>query len=148
SAPRWTVGRAGERITSIDYDVDVKRMEREIPSASDSSKIRTNYVGLLGYSIFAFLENHEGDPIRLEIATRVPWQVFSTLAPQIPAPNSNLTATAPDYYALADSQILMGDKLKLSTIPGKPGSVPLLLAAYAETTDEDLEHEGILAREA
>ncbi len=54
------------RYRRIDYDVDVAKMERDIFSAADTSKIREGYVGLLGYSIFAFLKGHEdlADPAR------------------------------------------------------------------------------------
>jgi predicted metalloprotease with PDZ domain len=146
NAPRWIVGSPGECVDIIEYDVDLKRMEREILSASDSSKMRENYVGLLGYSVFAFIEGHENDLIRLEIDSRAPWEVFSTLAPQVPAPIGKLNAQAADYYALADSQVLMGDKLKLEQFPTAAG-VPLFLAAYAET-GTDLHQEGALARDA
>jgi predicted metalloprotease with PDZ domain len=146
NAPRWIIGSPGECLDSIEYEVDLKRMEREILSASDSSKMRENYVGLLGYSVFAFLEGQESDPVRLEIDALPPWQVFSTLAPQVPAPISKLTAQAADYYALADSQVLMGDRLKLEQFSTAAG-VPLFVAAYAET-DTDLHQEGALARDA
>jgi predicted metalloprotease with PDZ domain len=146
-APRWIIGKAGERVVSIDYDVDVKRMEGAVLSAADSSKIRSEYVGLLGYSIFAFVEGHENEPVRLEVSARPAWPVFSSLAPQLPAPIGDLTAQAANYYALADSQIMMGSKLQLREIPGKNGGVHLFLAAYAEAED-DLQLEGELAREA
>jgi predicted metalloprotease with PDZ domain len=146
-APRWTIGKAGERVVTIDYDVDVKRMEREILSAADSSKIRNEYVGLLGYSIFAFVAGHENEPVRLEVSARPAWPVLSSLAPQLPAPISELTAQAANYYALADSQITMGSKLQLREIPGENGRPHLFLAAYAEAED-DLQQEGELAREA
>jgi predicted metalloprotease with PDZ domain len=145
-APRWIVGAAGECIDVVEYEVDLKRMEREILSASDSSKMRENYVGLLGYSVFAFIERREHEPIRLEIDSRAPWPVFSTLAPQVPAPISKLIAQATDYYALADSQVLMGDRLKLEQFPSS-SSVPLYVAVYSET-ESDLHQEGVLARDA
>ena len=146
-APRWIIGKSGEWVVSVDYDVDVKRMEREVFSAADSSKIRNDYVGLLGYSIFALIENHENEPIRLEITSGPSWPIFSTLAPTIPAPLRGLTAYAADYYTLADSQIMMGSKLQLREIRGENGGVPMFLAAYAEAED-DLQLEGSLAREA
>jgi predicted metalloprotease with PDZ domain len=145
-APRWIIGAPSERLDSIEYDVDVKRMEREIFSASDTSKIRDSYVGLLGYSIFVFIEGREHEPIHLEISARPAWPVFSTLAPQVPAEISETTAPAADYYALADSQIMMGSKLHLQKIPDEAG-VPLFLSAYAES-DTDLHQEGALARDA
>jgi predicted metalloprotease with PDZ domain len=142
--PRWKIGMSGERVTRVEYDVDVARMEREVFAASDSSKIRDGYVGLLGYSIFAFFDGRENRPLRLEVAAPVGWPVFSTLAPKVPAEKTTLTARAENYYALADSQIVMGPKLQLRQIDG---GVPLFLSVYAEC-DEDLALEGALAREA
>jgi predicted metalloprotease with PDZ domain len=142
--PRWKIGKSGVRIERVEYDINVARMEREIFSASDASKIRDGYVGLLGYSIFAYLEGYKEHAIKLEAAGPAGWPVFSTLAPQVPASVTSLTASASDYYALADSQIVMGPKLQLRRIDG---SVPLFLAVYTES-DEDLAEEGALARDA
>jgi predicted metalloprotease with PDZ domain len=142
--PRWKIGKTGEQVDRVEYDVDVARMEREILAASDSSKIRDGYVGLLGYSIFAFFDGWENRPFRLEVSGPAGWPVFSTLAPRVPAEKSTLTARAENYYALADSQIIMGPKLQLRQIDG---GVPLFLSVYAEC-DEDSVQEGALAREA
>jgi len=142
--PRWKIGKSGESVTRVEYDVDVARMEREIFAASDSSKIRDGYLGLLGYSIFAFFEGWENQPLHLEVTGPAGWPVFSTLVPKAPPEKTALTAGAENYYALADSQIVMGSKLQLRQIDG---GVPLFLAVYAEC-DEDLPQEGALAREA
>ena len=142
--PRWKIGKSGVHVDRVEYDVNVARMEREIFAASDASKIRDGYAGLLGYSIFAYLEGHKEQAIKLEVAGPAGWPVFSTLAPQVPASVTSLIANAPDYYALADSQIVMGPKLQLRRIDG---SIPLFLAVYAEC-DEDLAEEGALARDA
>jgi predicted metalloprotease with PDZ domain len=142
--PRWKIGKSGESVTRVEYDVDVARMEREVFAASDSSKIRDGYLGLLGYSIFAFFDGWEDQPLRVETMGPAGWPVFSTLAPKVPAEKTTLTARAENYYALADSQIVMGPKLQLRQIDG---GVPLYLSVYAEC-DEDLPREGALAREA
>jgi predicted metalloprotease with PDZ domain len=142
--PRWSIGQCCARVTRIEYDVDVAQMEREIFAASDSSRIRDGYVGLLGYSIFAFLDGWESRTIALEIAAPEGWPVFATLAPASPAATTTLTAHAPNYYALADSQIMMGPKLQLRRVDG---GVPLFVAAYAEG-DADLAREAVLARDA
>jgi predicted metalloprotease with PDZ domain len=142
--PRWTIGTCCGRLSRIEYDVDVARMEREIVAASDTSKSRDGYVGLLGYSVFAVIDRWENVPIQLEVFAPAAWPIFSTLAPSIPAGTTVLTAHAPDYYALADSQIMMGTKLQVRKIDG---GVPLFVAAYAEG-DADLGVEGALAREA
>jgi predicted metalloprotease with PDZ domain len=142
--PRWTIGKHGDRVARVEYDVGVARMEREIFDASATSKIRDGYVGLLGYSIFAFIDGREDRPVDLEVAAPETWPVFSTLAPRAPAEVAALKAKAPDYYALADSQITMGPKLHLQTIDGNP---PLFVSAYAES-EADLPLEGKLARDA
>jgi predicted metalloprotease with PDZ domain len=150
-APRWTIGKrdsSNTDISRIDYDVDVAKMERDIFSAADTSKIREGYVGLLGYSIFAFLEGRENLPIQLEIHAPTKWPVFSTLAPEIAA-TSPFTAQAANYYALADSQITLGPKLQIteSIVTDTPGSVPIFVSLYAETAT-DITLELNLARDA
>lgn len=142
--PRWKIGKNGEKIARVEYDVDVGQMEREIFDASAASKVREGYVGLLGYSVFAFLDGWEDRSIRLEVSAPKAWPVFSTLAPRVPAETDALAAQAADYYELADSQITMGPKVQLRQIDGQ---VPLFLSVYAEC-DEDLVQEGALARDA
>jgi predicted metalloprotease with PDZ domain len=142
--PRWTIGKCCVRLNRIEYDVDVMRMEREIFAASDTSKIRDGYVGLLGYSVLAFIDGWENRPIAVEISAPKEWPIFSTLGPGVPPGTTVLTAHAPDYYALADSQIMIGPKLQLRKIDG---SVPLFVVAYTES-DADLALEGALARDA
>lgn len=142
--PRWAMGNRGEHVSRVEYDVDITRMEREIFDASAASKIRDGYVGLLGYSVFAFFEGWENRAIDLQVTAPAGWPAFSTLAPRVPAETSALTARAPDYYALADSQILLGPRLQLRKIDG---DVPLFLSAYSES-GVDLTLEAALARDA
>jgi predicted metalloprotease with PDZ domain len=142
--PRWSVGAAGDRVRSIEYDVDVAWMEREILAASDSSKIRDGYVGLLGYSILAIVEGRENQAIELEASGPAGWPIFLTLAPQVPVASGAMRGHAADFYALADSQILMGPKMQVRRVDG---GVPLFLSAYVES-DADLGQEAALAREA
>ncbi|HUE43175.1 MAG TPA: hypothetical protein VMP12_06400 [Candidatus Sulfotelmatobacter sp.] len=151
-APRWTIGKHASRdaaIARIEYDVDVAKMERDIFSAADTSLIREGYVGLLGYSIFAFLEGRENLPIQLEIQAPANWPVFSTLDPQEPPATATFVAQAANYYALADSQITLGPKLQItkSIVTDSPGAVPLFVSLYAETT-ADISLEIELARDA
>jgi predicted metalloprotease with PDZ domain len=151
-APRWVIGKqaaSSTAITRIDYDVDVAKMERDIFSAADTSKIREGYVGLLGYSIFAFIEGLEHLPIQLEIQTPANWPVFSTLAPQVPVARTAITASATDYYALADSQITLGPKIHIlrNVVTDSPNDVPLFISLYSER-DADISVEAMLARDA
>jgi predicted metalloprotease with PDZ domain len=142
--PRWSIGNRGERVSRVEYDVDVTRMEGEIFDASATSKIRDGYVGLLGYSVFAFFDGWEDRPIDLEVAAPAGWPVFSTLAPRFPAETARLMARATNYYALADGQIMIGPKLQLRKIDG---AIPLFVSLYSES-DDDLALEGALARDA
>ena len=142
--PRWTIGQTGESLAKIEYQVDVSSMESHLLSAVQTSKIRKGYVGLLGYSVFAYVEGLEGRKIKLQVNAPAGWPTLTTLAPQVPAPATTASAEAPDYYALADSEVLMGPELQLQRFEGK---IPLVLAVYAEGP-EDLSLEGELARQA
>jgi predicted metalloprotease with PDZ domain len=150
--PRWTIGKRTSppaSINRIDYDVDVAKMERDIFSAADTSKIREGYVGLLGYSIFAFLEGREHLPIQLEIQAPANWPVFSTLAPQSPAAKTTFAAQAADYYALADSQITLGPQIQIikNAASDSSNSPALFVSLYTER-DADISTEASLARDA
>ncbi len=113
----------------VAYRVDLARMEREILAASDSSRARPDYVGLLGYSVFGYLEGFESRPMTLEVAAPADWPIFTTLAPQATPPLAKATAEAADFYALADSQVAMGPALVVLRLENR---VPLYLAAYPE----------------
>ncbi len=141
--PRWRV--TGNRpIRRITYEVNLVQMEREILSAADASKSRPGYIGILGYSVFAYVEGLENRPCRLEVRAPDRWPVFSSLAPGAPPPQGTVVADAPDFYALADSQIAAGPDLRVSQIGREP---PLYIATYAEG-DLDIGITGQIGREA
>jgi predicted metalloprotease with PDZ domain len=142
--PRWTLGKAGARMTRVEYDVDIGAMEQAITSAADTSKARDRYLGLLGYSVFGYLEGVEADPIALTINGPPDWPVLTTLAPEAPPAVGHVAARATDFYALADSQVVMGPAVQVQRVDGR---VPLYVAAYAEGP-MDLEVETRTAREA
>jgi len=142
--PKWDIGQPGDIPRRIEYEVDIGRMEHDLPSAIDSSKVRPGYLGILGYSVFGYLDGFQDQKIALQIDAPGGWPVITTLAPSLPAPTGSTSAEADNYYALADSQVLMGPDLQLRLIKGK---IPLFLAAYAEG-EEDLDLEGQLARRA
>ena len=98
--PRWTIGKRGEAVKRIEYRVDIARMESEIQDGVSSSKVRKGYAGLLGYSIFGYLDGLADRKIDLHIEGPKSWPRAFTLP----------SATAPDFYALADSQILDGPR--------------------------------------
>ncbi len=142
--PAWRLGEAGARVSRVEYAVDVAEMERENLDASDASKQRDGYVGLLGYSVFGYVEGADDGPVRLEIDAPAGWPAFTTLAPQAPPAVGRASADAKSYYALADSQIVLGPRAAVRRVPGR---VPLYLVVYAETA-EDLDVEGQVARAA
>ena len=131
--PRWRLGAEGQALGRIRYRVDVARMEREIQSASDSSRARLGYLSLLGYSVFAFIEGAEDRPARLEVEVPGEWPVLTTLAPRAPPERRRTVGEAKDYYALADSQVVAGPDLEVRPLEG---AVPFFLTLYAEAPAE------------
>lgn len=138
--PRWRVNESDT--VRVEYDVDLTRLEREIMDASATSKARSEYVGVLGYSVLGYLEGFENVPIQLEITAPNGWPVFTTLAPKAPADTTNSFAGAKNFYALADSQIAMGPKLEVRRLPTP---VPLFLAIYSEVQTDVTKHGEIFA---
>ncbi|MGQ0736892.1 MAG: M61 family metallopeptidase, partial [Acidobacteriota bacterium] len=137
--PRW---RLGPNTVRVRYRVDLREMEREVRAASDASRVRDGYLGALGYSVFAYVEGDETRPTHLRLEGPAGWPVYSTLAPRWPVTSTSIDATAPDYYALADSQIVMGPRAVFRRLSEKPA--PLYLASYAEGP-VDLDGVGRLA---
>ena len=142
--PRWALGKAGQRVARVAYEIDVARMERDIHDAVAASKVRPRYAGLLGYSVFGYVDGEERRPASLEVRAPEGWPVLASLAPAVPAPAGKASARAPDYDTLADSQVLMGPDMKLSRLPGV---IPLVFAAYVEG-DAEIPLESALARTA
>jgi predicted metalloprotease with PDZ domain len=137
--PRWRLPAGTAR---VEYRVDLRRLEREVRAASDQSRVRDGYLAVLGYSVFAFVDGFESRPATLRVEGPDGWPVFSTLAPAAPPPAGAVSARADDYYALADSQIVMGPRAEVRRLTGTPA--PLFLASYAEG-DVDLDRVGRLA---
>jgi predicted metalloprotease with PDZ domain len=140
--PRWRLTAGATRVT---YRVDLQQMERDIRAASDQSRVREGYLGALGYSVFAYVDGHEARPTRLRVDGPAGWPVFSTLAPTWPLAAAPVEARAPDYYALADGQIVMGPRFALRRLSETPA--PLYFAAYAEGP-LDMDRVGRLAATA
>jgi predicted metalloprotease with PDZ domain len=141
---RWAIGKAAAHVHHISYRVDLARMERELLSATDSSRARPGYAGILGYTVFGYLDGLETRPIRLEVEVPADWPVFTTLAPAAPPPRGGADGKAPDYYTLADSQVAMGPALTVLRLQSR---VPLYLSAYSEG-NADLPFTGTLVARA
>jgi predicted metalloprotease with PDZ domain len=121
--PRWRVGPA----VGAEYEVDVARMEQEIRDATDSSRARPDYAAFLGYSVFGFFEGEEAHPAELQVEAPKGWPVFSTLAP------AGGPLRAENFYALADSQIVMGPSARIVAVHyAREKDAALTLAYYAE----------------
>jgi predicted metalloprotease with PDZ domain len=142
--PRWSLGQAGDTVQRIEYQVDLGRMEAQVRDAVATSKVRKRYVGLLGYSVFAWVDGQADRKVQLHVDAPEGWPVLSTLGPSVPTATTSTSVTAADYYALADSEILMGPDLRVAKLPGK---IPLVFAAYAEGP-LDFGLQSRLAREA
>ncbi len=141
--PRWRVSGPG-LLRRISYEVDLRRMERELAAASDASKVRAGYVGVLGYSVFGYLDGLQDRPARLTVRAPQEWPVFTTLAPAAPPSRGGIAASAPNFYALADSQVAMGPDFRVSRLEAR---VPLYLLLYAEV-EPDLPATARAARES
>lgn len=142
--PRWTIGQGSDRISRIEYRVNVERMEDRIRGSVDSSKVRRNYAGILGYSVFGYIDGLELAPVNLRVDGPGDWPVLSTLDPRAPAQKGTAKAEAASYEALADSQVVMGPGVQFRELPGK---IDLIMAVYSEG-EEDVDAEARIAREA
>lgn len=140
--PRW---RLSAGTTRVSYRVDLRQMERDVRAASDASRVRDGYLGALGYSVFGYVDGHETRPTRLRVEGPAGWPVFVTLAPSWPVAAAPVDARTPDFYALADGQIVMGPRAVVRRLSETP--VPLYLAAYSEGP-VDLDRVGRLAATA
>lgn len=140
--PRWHLEAGTTRVT---YRVDLVALERTVKAASDQSRVRDGYLGALGYSLFAFVDGFERQPVRLQVEAPAGWPVFVTLSPRFPFVPGAVSAAAADYYALADAQIVMGPKAEVRRLTTTP--VPVYLVNYAEGP-VDLDRVGGLARTA
>jgi predicted metalloprotease with PDZ domain len=140
--PRW---RLPAGTTRVSYTVDLQQMEREVVGASDSSRVRNDYLGALGYSVFAYVDGFESRAARVRIEGPPSWPVFATLAPRVPVTAEPIDARVADFYALADAQIVMGPRASVRLLTSTPA--PLYLAAYTEGA-ADLDRVGRLATTA
>lgn len=127
--PRWTIRSGPDRpLGTITYRVNLERMERTILSAGDASRVRPDFIGLLGYAIFGFVEGLQDHPIDLEVRVPPGWPIVTTLMPTVEATGAT-RARAANFYALADAQIMGGPGLARRRVAS---AVPLLVASYSE----------------
>ena len=142
--PRWRIASsAAHALASIEYRIDVRRMEAAILNAGDASRVRHGYVGLLGYSVFGFVDALLDAQVTLDVHVPTGWPVYSTLS-ATPS-RGTITVHARDFYALADAQLFAGPDLVLQRAPH---DVPFTLALYSEQPGFDAKAIGVLADSA
>ena len=124
-------------IKRISYVVDLHQMESQLLSASMSSRVRDNYVGLLGYSVFGFVEGLEQLPITLFMKAPEGWPVFSTLRPTVNRKLTSDTYQAENFAGLADAQYYFGRSADVIRIDEAP--IPFFVVVYGETPFDAME---------
>lgn len=129
--PRWIIGDSSSGVLHISYEMDLRKMENEESVGASVSKIRPNYVGLLGYSVFGYIDGFEATKIQLNIKAPEGWPVFTTLSPKIPLDKTQMEVAVLNFDLLADAQIMMGSALEVKRFDDGP--VPLYVVQYAET---------------
>lgn len=126
----FTFASKGKRLSAIRYRVDLKRMEGTLMDGSESSKLRDDYLGLLGYSVLGLAESLAESPVALKIRTSPDWPIFSTLSPRVDPPAGEAEFAAPSFAELADAQYLLGKAVRVARVDGAP--IPLFVAVYSE----------------
>ena len=126
----FTFASEGRSLNAISYRVDVRHMEGVLTDGYATSKLRDNYLGLLGYSVFGFADGLAERPVTLEIRTSPDWPVFSTLEPRLEPPSEKARFGAASFAELADAQYLLGRGLQVAQVDGAP--IPLFVAVYSE----------------
>lgn len=129
----FTFGESNDLLNKVSYTVDIQKMEMDLLDASTSSKAREDYLGLLGYSVFGFIEGLETEPINITINTDPSWPVFSTLRPDTNRKFGTDSYEAENYAELVDAQYLLGKGVQVIRV--EEAQIPLYVAAYAATTD-------------
>ena len=142
--PRWRIAASVDHpLRTIRYRVNVRRMEAAILNAGDASRLRPGYVGLLGYSVFGFVDAFLDAPIALEVRVPDRWSIVTTLGM---APSRGTTRVmAANFYALADAQVFAGPDLVLRRLSA---GVPFTLALYSEQAGLDTDGLATLAARA
>jgi len=119
-----------ESVDRVSYEVDIRKMELALIDGSTSSKEKEGYLGLLGYSVFGFVEGEEEKPIRLTIETDPTWPVFSTLRPGTERKKGTDVYEVENFDLLADGQYLLGPQLEVLEVKNAP--IPLFVAMYSQ----------------
>jgi predicted metalloprotease with PDZ domain len=134
-APRWYYTDSTAPLLSIEYRVDLEKMERKIAPA-DASIMRTGFLGVLNYSVFGWIDGLEKKPVACRVQTMSSWSIFSTNTPTVAMNRGDLQFAADDYYSLADGQLFIGNRFRVKEFAGP---VPLYIVSFCESQDEYLD---------
>lgn len=137
-APRWYCIDTSNTIAQIGYEVDLRKMEKQLSSA-DASIARTGFIGLLNYSILGWIEGTEMQPVQCSVHCLDQWPIFSSNQPTLQMAKGSFTFNTDNYYTLADGQLFMGKQLRVKEFKGL---VPLFIASYCQSGDEYLDDYG------
>ncbi len=134
-APRWFCSDTSQKISRVEYEVNLDKMERhELPG--DASVVRSGFAGLLNYSIFGWIDGTEKEPVQCTIETFDQWPIFSTIQPSATPEKGKLKFNTDNFYTLADGQTFMGPRFRVKEYKAL---VPLFVVSYCQTADEYLE---------
>jgi predicted metalloprotease with PDZ domain len=134
-APRWYFTDTTKKISRIEYEVNLDKMERMI-LPGDASIIRPGFAGLLDYSLFGWIDGTEKQPVHCSIKTFDSWPIFTTIQPSATPTEGNFTFNTDNYYTLADGQIFMGPQFRVKKYKAL---VPLFVVSYCQAADEYLD---------
>lgn len=138
-APRWSYNDTGKLVNRIEYEVNLKKMERTL-IPGDASISRPGFAGILNYSAFGWIDGSENQPVQCTVETFDQWPIFTTLQPSVSMKKGSLKFEAKNYYELADGQTFIGPAFRVKEFKG---IVPLFIASYCETEDERLDDYGL-----
>lgn len=143
-APRWYYNDTGKLVRRLEYEVNLKKMERTL-IPGDASISRSGFAGILNYSAFGWIDGTENQPVQCTVETFDQWPIFTTLQPSASMKKGSLSFETKNYYELADGQTFIGPKFRVKEFKG---IVPLFVACYCETEDEYLDDYGLQGTES
>jgi predicted metalloprotease with PDZ domain len=138
-APRWYYTDTTSKVSSIEYEINLEKLERKT-SPSDASIIRRGFAGILNYSVFGWIDGFEKQPVSCHVETFEQWPIFSSNNPSALLKNGSLKFNTENYYTLADGQIFAGHRFRVKEFKGL---VPLFIVSYSQTEDEYLDDYGL-----
>jgi len=143
-APHWYYNDTGKIVSRIEYEVNLKKMERTL-IPGDASISRAGFAGILNYSVFGWIDGTEIQAVQCYLETFEQWPIFTTLQPSASMKKGSLAFETKNYYELADGQTFIGTAFRVKEFKG---IVPVFIASYCETEDEFLDDYGLQGTES